>query len=138
MSENVLSKRNLNGNLKVSSPVLVLLLCSELQTEPPLSPSCCSSSYLLVILHIVAQTDQTGLELLGHQGPAVVLRSVKDPLMEDEQIRMRVMAGDRDINSMQRYRLVEDGGTDKQTIQDVQSMRNSQQMHEPLLILHEI
>lgn len=58
--------------------------------------------------------------------------------MEDEQIRMRVMAGDRDINSMQRYRLVEDGGTDKQTIQDVQSMRNSQQMHEPLLILHEI
>lgn len=32
------------------------------------------TSYLLVVLHIVAQTDQTGLKLLGHQGPAVVLR----------------------------------------------------------------
>lgn len=106
-------------NLKVSSPVLALLFSSELQTEPPLSSSCRRSSYLLVILHIVAQTDQTGLELLGHQGPAVVLRSVKDPLMEDEPIRIRVKAGDRDINSMQTYRLVEDGGTDKQTTQDV-------------------
>lgn len=103
---------------KVSSPVPVLLFCSELPTEPPLPPSCWSS-YLLVILHIVAQTDQTGLELLGHQGPAVVLRSVKDPLMEDEQIPIRMMADDRDINSMQKYGLVEDGGTDKQTIQDV-------------------
>jgi len=53
------------------------------------SPSALSwSSYLLVVLHIVAQTDQTGLELLGHQGPAVVLRSVKHPMTEHHIMRM--------------------------------------------------
>lgn len=37
------------------------------------------SSYLLVVLHIVAQTDQAGLELLVIQVAAVVLGSVKTP-----------------------------------------------------------
>lgn len=46
------------------------------------------SSYLLVVLHIVAQTDQTGLELLGLQGPAVVLRSAKHPMTERHVMRM--------------------------------------------------
>lgn len=63
------------------------LLCSP--ALRPLFPSNLSwSSYLLVVLHIVAQTDQTGLELLGHQGPAVVLRSAKHPMTERHIMKM--------------------------------------------------
>lgn len=65
-------------------------LCSPAQRPDDTgSPSVQSlSSYLLVLLHIVAQTDQTGLELLSHQGSAVVLRSAKHPMTEHRIVRM--------------------------------------------------
>lgn len=67
------------------------LSCWDTLTKQRLSllcpvPLCCS--YLLVVLHIVAQTDQTGLELLGHQRPAVVLRSANRPTTEHRVMRM--------------------------------------------------
>lgn len=105
------------------APVLVPLFCFELQTEPSVSPPRGRRSYLLVILHIVAQTDQTGLELLGHQGPAVVLRSAREPNdgaapREDESERRGWRMGG-DVDGMQRQWVVEDGGTDTHTSQDV-------------------
>lgn len=63
----------------------VALLLVRLTNGVPLSSR---SSYLLVVLHIVAQTDQTGFELLCHQGPAVVLRSAKHPMTEHHIMRM--------------------------------------------------
>lgn len=53
-------------------------------------------SYLLVVFHVVAKTDQAGLELLGHQRAAVVLRSAKQPTTRatrQNAIRGRVAIG---------------------------------------------
>lgn len=83
-----ISKRNIDCDwLNVAGSDL----CSPAQRpDDASSPSVQSlSSYLLVLLHIVAQTDQTGLELLGHQGPAVVLRSAKHPMTEHRIVRMK-------------------------------------------------
>lgn len=69
--------------------ISALLSDSKAGQTPSLSvPAVLRGSYLLVVLHIVAQTDQTGLELLGHQGPAVVLRSAKHPMTEHHVMRM--------------------------------------------------
>lgn len=66
--------------------ISALLSCSDQHQPFPWILSW--SSYLLVVLHIVAQTDQTGLELLSHQGPAVVLRLAKHPITECRVMKM--------------------------------------------------
>lgn len=77
------------------------------------------SSYLLVVLHIVAQTDQTGLELLGHQGPTVVLRSAKHPMTGRHVMRMNQLQhrdGDgrrRSAACMEKMRTRRCGDTDR-------------------------
>lgn len=50
--------------------------------------------YLLVVLHIVAQTDQTGLELLRLQAPTVILRSARQP----SERRIMRMNGERGMD----------------------------------------
>lgn len=71
--------------------------------------------YLLVVLHIVAQTDQTRFELLGLQGPAVVLRFGHAPNDKRSNImRVNPMGMQRDGKVTSReVRRMEDGETDK-------------------------
>lgn len=64
-------------------PALLLIGLTNTNCFPP-----SWNPYLLVVLHIVAQTDQTGLELLGRQGPTVVLRLAKHPVTERHVMRM--------------------------------------------------
>lgn len=102
-----------------------LLLCSgTLTAQRPSRYQWSWTPYLLVVLHIVAQTDQTGFELLCHQGPAVVLRFSHAPNDKSgNMVRVNPISMQKDgmVTSYEIQRMRDGGWRDRQTSRDVKT-----------------